>query len=119
MLSIEQKDSLFFNHTKFKNKQMQLSGTKEDMVAEFKTLMDKFDERIASLAQYARNQQANPSNTSTDELNKLKLERAKVKGISIDMETMTEGQVLDLKKRYDEDYRAAYQLLEKPSEART
>lgn len=99
--------------------QTQLSGTKDGMIAEFKTLMDKFDERIASLAQYARNQQSTPSNTITNDLNKLKLERAKVKGIAIDMETMTEGQVLDLKKQYDKDYQAAYRLLDKPSEART
>jgi len=98
--------------------QTQLSGTKEGMVAEFRALMDKFDERIAGMAQYARNQQSTPSKIITEELNKLKLERAKVKGIAIEIETMTEGQVLDLKTQYNEDYQAAYRLLEKPSEAR-
>lgn len=99
--------------------QTQLSGTKEDMINEFKSLMGKFDERIAGMAQHARNQQSTPSKTITEELNKLKLERAKVKAIAFEMERMTEEQVLDLKTEYDKDYQAACRLLKRPSEART
>lgn len=91
--------------------QTQLSGTYEDMKANFQSLMNRFDAKILEYGQKGRQQIATPSNKLIGELNKLKLERAKIKGIWIDMETMTEGQVLDLKEQYDEDYKAAYRLL--------
>lgn len=91
--------------------QTQLAGTYEDMKASFQSLMNRYDEKILEYGQHGRNQMETPSNKLTSELNKLKLERARVKGIWMEMQTMTEGQVLDLKEQYDEDYKAAYRLL--------
>ena len=97
--------------------QTQLSGTYEDIIRDFRSLLDRFDERIMALGKFARNQEAKPSVSSTESLNRMKLERAKVKQIWMDMQTMTEGQVLDLKEQYDEDFKAAQRALEEPSDS--
>ncbi len=91
--------------------QTQLSGTYEGMKANFQSLMQRYDEKILEYGQHGRQQMDTPSNKLIGDLNKLKLERAKIKGIWMEMNTMTEGQVLDLKEAYDEDYKAAYRLL--------
>ena len=98
--------------------QTQLSGTYKGILANFESLMNRFDEKILEYGQHTRQQQSTPQTKMVNELNKLKLERAKVKQIWIDMQTMTEGQVLDLKTNYDEDYRQALDVLEKPSAAK-
>ncbi len=91
--------------------QTQLSGDYDGMKANFQSLMERFDEKILEYGQIGRQQSKTPSADLTGDLNKLKLERAKIKGIWMEMQTMTEGQVLDLKAQYDEDYKAAYRLL--------
>ena len=88
--------------------QTQLSGTYEGMMANFQSLMARFDQKILEYGQRGRNQSTTPSVELTEELNKVKLERAKIKQIWINMQTMTEGQVLDLKEEYDKDYKNNY-----------
>lgn len=91
--------------------QTQLSGTYEGMKANFQSLMQRYDEKILEYGQQGRQQTGTPTAKLTGDLNKLKLERAKIKGIWMEMKTMTEQQVLDLKTQYDEDYQSAYRLL--------
>jgi len=84
-----------------------LSGTYKGMIANFESLLDEFDKKIQEVGQFQRNQQATPKAKTTGHLNTLKLERARVKQIISDMNTMTEAQVLDLKENYGKDYAKA------------
>ncbi|MEM6320394.1 MAG: hypothetical protein AAF960_22180 [Bacteroidota bacterium] len=92
--------------------QTQLSGTYEDIKANFEALIDKFDKKILEVSQVSRNQpDIRPQTATAQRLNKLKLERAKVKHVLLDIGIMTKGQVLDLKGQYDEDYKKALRVL--------
>lgn len=91
-----------------------LSGTYKDMIVNFESLLEQFDTKIQEVGQYERNQQASPKTKTTGYLNKLKLERARIKQIIFDMGIMTEAQVLDLKAQYSKDYEAAITALEMP-----
>lgn len=92
--------------------QTKLSGTYEDMIVNFESLLDQFDVKIQEVGQYERNQQVKPRSKTTSYLNKLKLNRARIKQIIFDMGIMTETQVLDLKDQFDEDYKEAIKVLE-------
>ena len=89
-----------------------LSGTYKDMIANFESLQDQFDTKILEVGQYERKQQESPKTKTTNYLNKLKLERAKIKQILVEMETMTEAEILAVKETYNEDYKAAIKVLE-------
>ena len=90
----------------------QLSGTYKDMIINFESLMRQLDERIQEVSQRERDPQIRTNTETTGYLNKLKMERAKVKQITYDMSIMEEGQVLDLKEEYSKDYRSAIEVLE-------
>ncbi len=89
-----------------------LSGTYDDMIVNFESIMSQLDERINEVGQLERDTNMGTNTKMTGYLNKLKLERAKVKQIIYDMGLMEEGQVLDLKEEYSKDYRSAIEILE-------
>lgn len=92
-----------------------LAKTKENIRADFQSLMGSFDKKIAELAQNTR-QNNEINQTAINELNKLKLERTKLKQNCINIEGMTEVQVLEQQNVYEKHYNNAIDLLGQPSE---
>ena len=100
-----------FNKTT--NKSNSAIASQEDMLHEIKSLWDQIEDRIKDLASEARvKQDGHPSKETVEELNKLKLERKKIKDAHHQVNTADDETWRTRKDHYQKIYYDARTTLE-------